>query len=228
MGRRIRDILIASATVALCVWGVAKQFSLDASPEVEYLDIDPVPVGELLEVDFTLRDIEAPPKPRNLMAGYGRDATVLYSWSVPCPCILDMEPRLRAVAKRYEGKDVRWIALAGEPTDTLAALREKAETMQPFYPVYRDPDQRVLRRLEITHAGQVAVLDGSGRLVYRGAADDHWEEGKAEHLQAVLDALVAGRPAPFETKPRSYGCAFSLPASCRSEDVPATDDGSGS
>ena len=226
--KRLRDITIGLLVVGVCVYGVAAQFNLDAAPEVEIIDIEPIAVGQVLDIDFSLRDIESPPKPRNLMQAYGRTATVLYSWSVPCPCILDMEPRLRAVAARYEGKDVRWIALAGEPTDTLAALREKAETMQPFYPVYRDPEQLVLRRLDIGYAGQVAVLDGSGRLVYRGAADDHWEEGKAEHLQAVLDALVAGKPAPFEHKPRSYGCAFSLPASCRSEDAPANDDESGS
>jgi len=226
--RRLRDILIALTVVALCAYGVVAQFSMDAAPEVPILEIDPIPIGAVLDIDFALRDLEEPPKPRNLMAGYGRAATVLYSWSVPCPCILDMEPRLRAVAARFEGHDVRWMALAGEPADTLQALREKAAGMQPFYPVLRDPDQRVLRRLAITHAGQVAVLDGDGRLVYRGAADDHWEEGQAEHLQAVLEAVVAGRPVPFETQPRRYGCAFSIPASCRADLPDATDDESGS
>ena len=221
--RRLRDIAIALAVIALCTYGVVAQFSNDAAPEVEILDIQPIEIGDVLQIDFALRDIETPPKPRNLMAGYGHAATVLYSWSVPCPCILDMEPRLRAVAARYEGQDVRWIALAGEPADGLEAIRAKAAEMAVFYPIYRDPEQLVLRRLGIRHAGQVAVLDGAGRLVYRGAADDHWDEGKAEHLQAVLDAIVAGRPAPFETKPRAYGCAFSLPASCLSEDAAATD-----
>lgn len=226
--RRLRDIAIALAVVSLCVYGVAAQFNLDAAPEVEILDIAVIETGSLLEVDFTLRDIESPPKPRNLMAGYGRTATVLYSWSVPCPCILDMEPRLRAVKARYPDHDIRWIALAGEPKDTLEALQAKAAEMETFYPIYRDPEQLVLRRLGIGYAGQVAVLDGDGRLVYRGAADDHWDEGKAEHLQAVLDALVAKQPVPFETKPRQYGCAFSLPASCRAEDAPATTVGGGS
>ena len=226
--KRLRDIAIGLLVVGVCVYGVAAQFNLDAAPEVEIIDIEPIAVGQVLDVDFSLRDIESPPKPRNLMQAYGRTATVLYSWSVPCPCILDMEPRLRAVKARYPDHDVRWIALAGEPKDTLEALQAKAAEMETFYPIYRDPEQLVLRRLDIGYAGQVAVLDGDGRLVYRGAADDHWDEGKAEHLQAVLDALVAGQPSPFETKPRQYGCAFSLPASCRAEDAPATDGEGGS
>lgn len=226
--RRLRDILIGLAVVGLCVYGVVAQFDSDAAPEVSILDIEPLATGTVLQIDFALRDIEDPPKPRNLMAQYGRDATVLYSWSVPCPCILDLEPRLRAVADRFADRDVRWIALAGEPGDGLEALRAKAAEMKPFYPVYRDPEQLVLRRLGIRHAGQFAVLDGAGRLVFRGGADDHWQDGKAEHLQAVLDAVVGGRPAPFETKPRAYGCEYALPASCLPEDASATDDGEGS
>jgi hypothetical protein len=217
--RRLRDILIALAIVGLCVYGVTSQFSADGAPDVAILDIEPLEIGALLEVDFTLRDLGTPPKPRNLMGGYGRTATVLYSWSEPCPCILDLEPRLRALAAGYEGKGVRWIALAGEPRDTLEALRAKAAQMKPFYPVYRDPEQRVLRRLDIRHAGQFAVLDGEGRLVFRGGGDDHWEEGKAEHLQAVLDAVVTGQAVPFTTKPRRYGCEFSLPASCLADEA---------
>ena len=218
--RRLRDILIALAVVVVCVYGVVAQFSADRAPDVEILDIDPIEIGALLRVDFTLLDLSQPPRPRNLMGGYGRDATVLYSWSEPCPCILDLEPRLSALAAGLEGKDVRWVALAGEPTDTAEALRAKVARMKPFYPVYRDPEQKVLRRLDIRHAGQVAVLDGAGHLVYRGAIDDHWEEGKAEHLRAVLDAVVAGRPVPFTTKPRSYGCEFSVPASCAADSSP--------
>lgn len=213
----MRDVLIAATFVALCAYGVVAQFNADAPPEVAIIDIEPLAMGAVLDIDFTLRDIETPPKPRSLMAAYGRVATVLYSWSVPCPCILDMEARLRAVAARFEGADVRWVALAGEPTDSLADVRAKAAEMGVFYPVLRDPEQLVLRRLGIRFAGQVAVLDGAGRLVYRGAADDHWEEGRAEHLQAVLDAIVTGAPVPFESKPRAYGCEFSLPASCLEE-----------
>ena len=98
-------------------------------------------------------------------------------------------------------------------------LREKRDLLKPFYPVLRDPEQWICRRLGLTHAGQVAVLDGEGRLVYRGAIDAHWEQGRAEFLASALEAVLAGRrPDPAEEE-RRYGCEFSLPASCLS-DVP--------
>ncbi len=52
------------------------------------------------------------------------------------------------------------------------------------------------------------VLDGEGRLRYRGAPDlDYQDDGKnAEWLRGALDALLDGRdPDPAETEP--VGCS---------------------
>lgn len=209
------DVLIAILVIALCAWAVIWQFS-DASEPVVAGPIEPLEMGAVLEIDFTLEDMDDLPKPRNLMGWYGRTATVLYTWSVPCPCIEDVEPRLEKLHARYnrENHAVSWVALAGEPGDTREEIRAKMARMGVFYPVLRDPDQLVCRRLGLVHAGQVAVLDGEGRLVYRGAIDADYAEGKAEYLEAVLAAVTAGRPVPVPERERAYGCAFSIPASC--------------
>jgi len=217
--RRLRNSLVALVVVGLCAWGVAAQFDSGAAPEARYDDIRPIAIGDVLDVDFALLDIEDPPKPRNVSGERGRRATVLYSWSVACPCILEMEARMRALWSRWgeHDREVRWLALAGEPGESLAALRAKHEDMEAFYPVLRDPDQRVLRRLAIRHAGQVAILDAQGRLAYRGSVDADWQDGHAEHLAAALEAVLAGRaPEPAE-RPRVYGCEYALPLSCVSE-----------
>lgn len=209
------DYLIAVLVVAACAWGVIWQFSDNAVVETTAEAIVPIAVGTTLEVDFTLQDLDEVPKPRNLMAWYGRTATVLYTWSVPCPCIEDAEPRLRRLHGRYGREQaVSWVALAGEPEDTREEIRTKMARMGVFYPILRDPDQRICRRLGLVHAGQVAVLDGDGRLVYRGSLDADYEAGQAEHLEEVLAAVTAGRPVPVPERAREYGCAFSIPASC--------------
>ena len=212
------DISLALAVLGLCAWAVVWQFSDNAAVEESAKPIEPLQLGETLEIDFTLRDMDEIPKPRNLMASYGRAATVLYTWSVPCPCIDDMEPRMRALHERYnrEKNAVTWVALAGEPEDTRGEIREKMDRLDVFYPVLRDPEQRVCRRLGLVHAGQVAVLDAAGRLAYRGSVDDDYEDGQGEHLEEALAALVAGRPVPMGERERAYGCGFSIPLSCRS------------
>jgi len=209
------DILIAILVVAVCAWAVIWQFS-DTPEPAAAPSIEPLAIGDLLKIDFTLQDLDDLAKPRNLMAWYGHAATVLYTWSVPCPCIEDFEPRLRTLHERYnrENRAVSWVALAGEPEDTREEIRTKMTRMGVFYPLLRDPDQLVCRRLGLVHAGQVAVLDGDGRLVYRGSIDADYTDGKAEHLEEALAAVVAGRPVPTPERERQYGCAFSIPASC--------------
>jgi hypothetical protein len=219
--QRWKEGLIAAAVVAVCLYGIVAQFSADTPPTVEARRITEIAVGDRLLADITLRDVGDPPLPRSVLGSYGRVATVLYSWSAACPCILDLEPRLRALGERF-GKDqgVAWLALAGEPDEDLAQLREKRAAMQAFYPVLRDPEQQICRRLGLLHAGQVAVLDRDGQLVYRGAIDDHWRTGKAEHLEAALIAVTSGKRPAVSEVPRQYGCAFSVPLSCLSEETP--------
>jgi hypothetical protein len=211
------DIPVAAIIVATCAWGVIWQFSDNAPPPEAAAQIEPLRMGEVLEVDFTLQDLDALPKPRNLMAWYGERATVLYTWSVPCPCIEDVEPRLRRLHERYnrERNGVRWVALAGEPDDTREEIQAKRDRMGAFYPLLHDPEQLVCRRLGLVHAGQVAVLDGAGRLVYRGSVDGDYAEGQAEYLEEALAALLAGTPVAVPERARAYGCAFSIPLSCR-------------
>ena len=214
---RVRwDIPIALSIVAICAWGMIWQFTDHGAPEVAPSRIEPIALGEVLEIDFPLFDMEEVPKPRNLMALYGRRATVLYTWSVPCPCIEDVEPRLRALHERFnrQTNEVRWVALAGEPEDTREEIRAKMLRLGVFYPILRDPDQRICRRLGLVHAGQVAVLDGAGRLVFRGSPDDDYTDGKAGFLETALSQVLRGEPVSPAERERAYGCAFSIPLSC--------------
>ncbi len=222
---RWKEGLIASAVIAVCLYGVVAQFSPEGQPIGRLGDIPAIAMGAVLDDDISLRDIETPPKPRSLPGSFGRKATVLYTWSVACPCILDLEVRLRKLHARYgQAQGVAWIALAGEPGEELEALRAKHAKLAAFYPVLRDPEQVACRRIGLRHAGQVAVLDADGRLVYRGAIDDHWETGKAEFLEAALRAVVGGNKPAVGQQERRYGCEFELPASCRADDSAAAGD----
>jgi len=231
---RLLPRLLAILVIGVCAFAVAWQFEEDAPAPFNPATIKPLAIGELLQVDFTLSDVDDLPKPRNLMAWYGSTATVLYTWSVPCPCVEDLQPRLAALHERFnpEANGVTWAALAGEPADTREAVREKLERIKPFYPLLLDPDQRICRRLGLLYAGQVAVLDGAGRLVYRGAVDGDYGNGQAEYLEQVLEAVVAGDAVPFTTRKRAYGCEFTVPASCldvepEAEESEQAGDGSG-
>jgi hypothetical protein len=216
------DIVVTIFLVAACALAVLWQLEAGPFAEDPPAPIAPLRLGERLEVDFTLPDGGDPPQPRNVMALFGERATVLYSWSVPCPCIQHVEPRLQALGARLDGEQagVAWVAIDGEPEDAPEAVRAKMAAIEAFYPILRDPQQRLCRRLGLLQACQVAVLDGEGRLVYRGSVDGDYDDGQAEHLQEALAAVVAGRAPPVAERGHVYGCAFADPASCAEYERP--------
>ena len=220
------DILIAGIIVLVCGYAVYQQFAYNPLGDDE---IKPIAIGEKLDLDVRLTDVSDVPATVAVGDYTGRRFTVLYSWSVPCPCVSKLEPRLRAVHMRFNEHDngVAWLALAGEPKDTRESLRAQMFRLHAFYKLLRDPQQQVLQQLGFGHAVQVAIIDDEGRLLYRGAVDDNYEEGKAEWLEEALAAAVKGQPIPRPETPYTYGCAFNDPASCeeykeREAPAPAT------
>jgi hypothetical protein len=209
-----RTLLVALVVIAACAVAIALQLGPVASDDEGA--ITPLAMGEALVVDFTLQDAGSPPIARNVMSWFGSTATVLYTWSVPCPCVDQVEPRLRALQAKLGGEKagIAWIALAGEPDDPADEVRAKYERLGGFYHLVLDPEQRICRRIGLLHATMVAVLDGEGRLVYRGAIDGDYVEGKAEFLAEALAAVARGEAPPVAERPWVYGCEFAVPESC--------------
>jgi hypothetical protein len=204
------DYVIAAAIVALCAFAVERQLSGHAvdGPAIRRLDL-----GDTLEPDWVLKDVTG--ADRELHRWLGAKATVLYSWKTSCPCVDVVEPRLRHLSTRFGRQDgIAWVAVDGEAEDEPAGILDKMGRIQAFYGMLLDPEQRLSARLGFDRATLVVVLDGAGRLRYRGAIDDSYESPKRSYLEEALEAVVAGRePATAETEP-VYGCEYSGPPSC--------------
>jgi peroxiredoxin len=127
-----------------------------------------------------------------------------------CPYALAWHDRLASVADDY---DVRFLAV--NPNDAERYPRDSYEAMQKrvaeegwSFPYLRDEDQEAARSFGAKTTPDVFVLDGEGRLRYRGAPDaDHRDPSQeAAWLREALDALLAGEEiARPETDP--VGCS---------------------
>jgi hypothetical protein len=76
-------------------------------------------------------------------------------------------------------------------------------------PYLYDADQDVARAYGAKTTPDVFVLDGAGRLRYRGAPDSDYEDPdqRAAWVRDALDAVLAGQePSQAETKP--VGCSI--------------------
>lgn len=179
----------------------------DTAPE------GPLTIGGVLDASMQRPALAAPERPLAIRDLLGARATVFYAWSVPCPCVDAAEPRIQALMGG-SGEGVAWIAVDGEPLDTAEQVRAKSLRLGSPYRILLDPDQGLCRLLGFDSAMQVAVLDAEHRLVYRGALDGDYVEGRGEYLAEALEAVLNGREPPTPERPRTYGCFFGDPGSC--------------
>jgi peroxiredoxin len=143
----------------------------------------------------------------------GAAATVVVFTCNHCPYALAWHDRIVDVARDYEARGVRVLAVNPndervQPRDSLDAMRQRVEQGE-FGPVpyLHDESQEVAREFGAETTPDVFVLDSGLSLRYRGAPDrDHDDPSQgANFLRAALDAVLAGQdPDPAETP--SVGC----------------------
>ena len=140
-------------------------------------------------------------------------ATVVVFTCNHCPYALAWHDRIADVARDYS--DVKVLAINPNdaeryPRDSFDAMRERVARDGGWpMPYLRDESQAVARAYAAKTTPDVFVIDGGGRIVYRGAPDeDHQNPAlNASWLRAALDAVLAGsEPERAETKP--VGCSI--------------------
>lgn len=208
------DLVIASIIVALCVAAVMLQ--LGSAAEADPRDgIETLELGEALDPFTVVTYVNRPPLTAHVGRYFGPKATVFMAWSVPCPCVADVEVRLRALRTRF-GDDVAWVAVDGEPKDDVETVITHMVRLGAFYPVLLDPQQLLCKRLGFDQATVIAILDDEGRLRYRGGIDslDDYETGSGAWVDEALTAIVQGESPPSSLRTPEFGCEFDNPASC--------------
>jgi peroxiredoxin len=159
--------------------------------------------------DFTLPDTDGAPTP----LGDGAAATVVVFTCNHCPYALAWHGRINDVARDYADRGVRLLQINPNdsdryPRDSPDAMRERVAAGEFAGPYLHDETQEVAHAWGAAVTPDVFVLDGEGRLVYRGAPDaDHGDESlRAAWLREALDSVLAGEPVQrAETKP--VGCS---------------------
>lgn len=128
-----------------------------------------------------------------------------------CPYALAWHDRIADAARDYP--NVRFLAVNpndGEryPGDSYEAMKERVARENWPMPYLRDESQEAARAYGAKTTPDIFVLDGEGRLRYRGAPDpDHQDPSlRASWLREALDSVLAGEDvARPETDP--IGCS---------------------
>ncbi len=147
-------------------------------------------------------------------------ATVVVWTCNHCPYALAWHERLQAVARDYASRGVRFLQVNPNdatryPADSLAMMVQRVTAGEFASDYLRDEDQSVSRAWGAIATPDVFVLDGAGRLAYRGAPDANYEDESlaAGYLRDALDDLLAGRAvARPETTPKGCSIKWLSPA----------------
>lgn len=126
-----------------------------------------------------------------------------------CPYAVDVEDRLIALVKQFEGKEVAVVAINVNTIDEdqLPAMKERAKEKGFTFPSLFDKSQKIAKDYGAKYTPQFFVLSIDRKLVYMGSFDDSPAGDKVTKTYVVdaINAVLAGKtPEVVETAP--IGC----------------------
>ncbi len=144
----------------------------------------------------------------------GGGPTVVVFTCNHCPYALAWHDRIADAARDYSDRGVRFLAISSNdaeryPRDSYEAMQQRVASEDWPMPYLYDETQDVARAYGAKTTPDVFVVDGEGRLAYRGAPDSDYEDPsqRAAWLRDALDAVLGGeQPGTAETKP--VGCSI--------------------
>ncbi|HWE40721.1 MAG TPA: redoxin domain-containing protein [Isosphaeraceae bacterium] len=188
---------MAIALAASLAWGGAIARGGDEAPAAG--------LRPLRTVDGKSLTLDAPAK--------GATAVVFYSSE--CPISNGYSPTLKALAGEFPAARLKLVGLCVDPDLADAEVAQHAKEYELDFPVARDRDGKVARRLGAKVTPEAVVLDDNGRLRYRGRIDDQYaarqKRNATPRTHELRDAIVAVLAGKEVAVPRTEAVGCPLP-----------------
>ena len=115
---------------------------------------------------------------------------ILYFTSIHCPASVAYNQRVEALARRYKSDPrVRFFAINIDRNADPQAVRVDAKIVGRTFPTLCDTKSEVATLYSVKSTPQIAIIDPTGALRYRGPFDDNASEGSVTH-RYVADTLA--------------------------------------
>ena len=145
--------------------------------------------------------------------GKEHKATVVLFICNHCPFVIHINTKLVEVAKKYQEKDIRFLAIssnnvATHPQDGPEFMKQHAENEGYTFPYLYDESQEVARAYGAECTPDLFAFDRDLKCAYRGRFDEtrpNMGKPTGKDLTNALDALIAGDQVSEEQHP-SMGC----------------------
>lgn len=154
--------------------------------------------------DFTLKSID---NQNWSLQQQKNKATVVVFIGTQCPVNNAYMPKLVELAKEYQGKDVRFVAINSNAHDSLERIQEHAKKNGLTFPVLRDEKGIVATRFGAERHPTAYLLDEKHVVRYEGRIDDQFGIGYSRpqpmrrDLAIAIDELLAGKNVTTASAP---------------------------
>lgn len=157
--------------------------------------------------DFQAKGVDG--KTYSLATAKDAKATVLCFTCNNCPVAVAYEDRFIKFAKDYAAKGVKFVAVNCNTTEDLNAMKQRAEEKGFNFPYIYDESGDAARAYGARVTPHLFVLDGNGKVVYRGAFDDSMNQPKKGYIADAVNAVLEGK-TPEVQSTRAVGCGIRL------------------
>ncbi len=140
-------------------------------------------------------------------------ASVLFFITTDCPISNSYAPEIQRICAEYTPKGFFCSLIYVDPDLTAAAVRTHLrEFRYSGIPAILDANHKVVRAAGATVTPETAVIDSSGKIVYRGRIDNVYAslgkrrpEPTERDLRKALERVLAGKPVS-EASTKAIGC----------------------
>jgi len=171
-----------------------------------FLSISGSPAGDSVELQTVKGKTTAP------LESADNKPVVLIFIATDCPIANGYVPEINRIYEKYSAQGVKFTLVHPEPSTSDGAALEHAAEYSLKPPVVVDRKHTLVAAANATTTPEVAVFDGSQKLIYRGRIDDRYSdygdrkpEAKVHNLRDALDAALLGNPIPLAHVP-ALGC----------------------
>ena len=163
---------------------------------------------------FELRDTNG--APHTAEEWRAKKAVVLFFTMTDCPLANGYVPEMNRMRAAYDSRGVAFYAVQVDNTVSADAVRKYALEFGYTFPMLNDPALILARFTGAKVTPEVAVLSGSGEVLYLGRIDNKVEDlthpryaATEPELRNALDAVLAGK-TPKEARTRAVGCSINV------------------
>jgi hypothetical protein len=125
-----------------------------------------------------------------------------------CPVSNRYAPQIQSLHRRYAPKGVNFWLVYPDPDISVQTIRAHMRDYDYAFPALRDPEHALVQRANALVTPEAGVFLADGTLVYHGRIDNRYvdltrrrPEATEHDVEAVLDALLAGRPVDASWNP---------------------------